>query len=74
MNKYAPYMIGLAAVGVGIFIAMKYGDKVLDKAGVKSSLKNTIWEAVSTRISNPDVRARATAATTATPRGFGELY
>lgn len=75
MNKNTTVLIvaGLA-VAAGVYIAMKHGDKILDKAGVKNSLKTTIWEAVSTRLSVPDMRARATAGTTATPLGFGKLF
>jgi len=74
MNKNTTLLLAGVAVAIGIYIAMNHGDKILDKAGVKSSLKNTIWNAVSERISQPNMRAAATASTTATPLNFGRLY
>ena len=75
MTKINPvYIVAALAVAAGIYIAMNHGDKILDKAGVKSTLKNRIFGVISERISRPDMRALATSDTTATPRGYGKLY
>lgn len=73
-NNTTVLIIAGLAVAAGVYIAMKHGDKILDKAGVKNSLKNTIWDAVSSRLSQPNMRASATAASVSTPLNYGKLY